>query len=121
MRSLHSGLLCLALLASACCEVGVSTHEIEQAAVDRARSQLGVGKDQPMEATVWIGEERDGQISYCGSVRAREKLNMRPQRFLAHVDPIEFVIFENAHDPDFRSQPGMFENWTAVCGDERAS
>jgi hypothetical protein len=111
--------LCVAAIAglSACGDEAVSTREIEQAAIERARQELRLPAGTALTATVWTGAERDGELTYCGSVGSGPGATpIQPQRFAAHGDPIEFFIFENAHDADPASQPGKFESWSAVCG-----
>ena len=111
--------LCLAGASSitACDSGGVSTREVERAAVEHARQRLGLGQEVPLKATVWIGREADGQMSYCGSVESESGATTRipPQQFAAHGEPLSFFIFGDAHQIVPLSQPGMFENWTALC------
>ncbi|MDQ3074221.1 MAG: hypothetical protein M3Q88_01220 [Pseudomonadota bacterium] len=111
--------LCLAGVSSiaACDTTELSTRDIERAAVERARERLGLGQDVPLKATVWVGREADGQISYCGSVEGESGATTRipPQQFAAHGEPLSFFIFGDAHRIVPESQPGMFENWTALC------
>lgn len=115
--------LCAAAVSlSACGDQAVSTRDIEQAAVERARQELSLPASTPLRATVWTGAERDGEMTYCGSVSSPSGgTAIPPQRFAAHGDPIEFFIFEDAHVPDLASQPGKFESWAATCGNTQAA
>ena len=101
----------------ACGSEGVSTQQVEKAAIERARQELSLREDVPLKATVWTGRESDDQLTYCGSVSSVDGASapIRPQQFAAHGDPLTFFIFGDAHQPDPRSQPGKFENWTALC------
>lgn len=74
-------------------------------------------------AAVWTGRERDGQITYCGSVSSKDgaSSSIRPQQFAAHGDPLAFFIFGDAHQTDPQTQPGKFENWSAVCSGAQAA
>lgn len=115
------GILALCLAGSwslaGCDDADVSTREVERAAVEKARQRLGLGRDAPLEATVWVGREADGKMSYCGSVQSEKGATapIPPQQFAAHGDPLKFFIFGDAHKFQPQSQPGMFENWTAIC------
>ncbi len=106
--------LCLAglLSSTACDRGGVSTREVERAAVEHARERLGLGRDVPLKATVWTGREADGELTYCGSVESAngDEASIAPQQFAAHGDPLNFFIFGEAHQLDPPAQPGMFEN-----------
>lgn len=109
---------CLAAATLASCGgEGVSTRDVERAAIDRARQELGLAQNVSLKATVWTGREADGELTYCGSVSSAEgaPAPIRPQQFAAHGDPLTFFIFGDAHQTDPRSQPGKFENWTALC------
>lgn len=101
----------------ACGSEGASIREVEKAAIERARQELSLRDDVPLKATVWTGREADGQLTYCGSVGSEDGASapIRPQQFAAHGDPLTFFIFGDAHQADSRSQPGKFENWTALC------
>ncbi len=117
--------LCLAglLSSTACDRDDVSTRDVERAAIEHARQQLGLGQNVPLNATVWVGREADGQMSYCGSVESESGATTRipPQQFAAHGEPLSFFIFGDAHRTVPESQPGMFENWTALCAGTQAA
>lgn len=120
----RSTILCLAAISLAACGGdGLTTREIEIAAIERARQELSIPANVPLKATVWTGRERDGQMSYCGSVSSEDGAAspIRPQQFAAHGDPLTFFIFGDAHQSDPRTQPGMFENWAAVCSGTQAA
>ena len=118
---MRTGLTILSLAScfslGACGSEGVSTREVEKAAIERARQELRLRDDVPLKATVWTGRESDGQLTYCGSVSSEDGASapIRPQQFAAHGDPLTFFIFGDAHQTDPRSEPGKFENWTALC------
>ena len=122
-RSLCCLLVAASAALSACGDEAVSTREIEQAAIERARQELRLPASTPLKATVWTGAERDGELSYCGFVSSQvgAATPIPPQQFAAHGDPVEFFIFERAHDVDVTSQPGKFESWTATCGNAQAA
>lgn len=108
---------------AACGGKGTTTQDIEVAAIQRARQELSLSADVPLMATVWTGRERDGQITYCGSVGSKHgaSSSIRTQQFAAHGDPLTFFIFGNAHQTDPQTQPGKFENWSAVCSGAQAA
>lgn len=107
-----------AIALAGCGNEGLSTREVEAAAIERTRQELKLSADVPLEATVWTGREADGKLTYCGSVSSQEgaAAPIRAQRFAAHGDPLTFFIFGDAHQADPRTQPGKFENWATLCG-----
>lgn len=123
MRTRLTILSLAAISLAACGGEGVTTRDIKAAAIERARQELRIPADVPLKATVWTGRERDGQITYCGSVSSEDGASspIRPQQFAAHGDPLTFFIFGDAHQADPRTQPDMFENWTAVCSGTQAA
>ena len=123
MRVSLLGICAAAGIIAGCGSDGVSTREVEQAAMERTRQELGLQNDVPLVATVWTGREADGQMTYCGSVSSQEGATnaIRPQQFAARGEPLNFFIFEDAHQRDARSQPGKFENWAALCADAQAA
>ena len=123
---MHRSFTVFAVTASLCgCESGgTSTREIEAAAVQRARQQLRLPASAPLEAKVWVGsEEFDDQPVLCGTVSGAgsSKGRVRPQRFAATGDPINWLVFEDAHAPIVRSQPDKFQEWGRLCSDGPAA
>lgn len=102
---------------AACDDGGVSTQDIQRAAIERAREELGLAGDVPLKATVWTGREADGQLTYCGSVSSQPGATpaIRTLRFAAHGEPLNFFIFGDA----YLGKPGVelekFGSWTALC------
>lgn len=94
----------------------MTTEEVRQAAIDRARQEFGVSGDAPVEASVWAGEQRGGETIVCGTVSGGDSAQFRPQRFAASSDPIRWLIFEDAHDAMVRPDPNKFPEWSALCG-----
>ncbi len=103
---------------SACEDGGTSTREMEAAAIDRARQELRLGAEVPLEAIVWAGaEDYDGKTVLCGTVSGKAgAASAPPQRFAATGDPIEWLVFTNAHSPMPPSQPDIFPEWQRICG-----
>ena len=105
------------LTLAACAGEGMSTEEVREAAIERARAELGVPADAPLEAEVWTGGEYDGDVVVCGTVSDRTSGSTAvPQRFAASTDPFEWLVFEGAHDPVVASQPDKFPEWATLCG-----
>lgn len=101
----------------AACSAAVSTQDVERAAMDRARQQLGLEAGTNLDAKVWTGKEHDGDLTYCGTVSSQEGAAraIPPQRFAASGDPLEFLVFEDAHAPMVTSQPDKFVSWEQLC------
>lgn len=113
-------IISVAALAASCDTGGVSSDEVRQAAIERARSEFGLGPQTPVSARVWVGREYDGEISICGTVSSAGG-QMRPKRFMASVEPFEWLIFEDAHDPMVTAQPPALPSWGRHCAPSAVS
>ena len=113
--------LVLSLGLAACGEDGMSSREMEQAAIDRARQELKLAADVPLEATVWTGKPVDGEVTYCGTVSSpkHSAVPVVPQRFAALSDPLRFELFEPAHEQIVQSRPDMFRSWAELCAGQQ--
>ena len=116
MRTITFSLTALLTLAG-CGGGGMTTEDVREAAIDRAREELGVAADTPLEATVWIGGEYEGDVVVCGTVsdRTAGASGSVPQRFAASTDPFRWLVFEGAHDPVVTTQPDKFPEWATLC------
>lgn len=110
----------VAALAAACDTGGVSSAEVREAAIERARSEFGLGPNAPVDAKVWVGREYDGDISICGTVSSAGA-RMTPKRFMASVEPFEWLIFEDAHDPMVTAHPPASPSWGSHCAPSAVS
>ena len=106
----------------ACDQAEVSTREMGRLAIDRARQELGLGADVPLQATVWTGKPYEDKITMCGTVSAAEGSStpVEPQRFAANGDPPQFLFFEPAHEEMVQSRPGMFQSFETLCAGTQA-
>jgi hypothetical protein len=106
-----------ALLLVGCNSADTSTKEVRRAAIEHARQQLKLPADAPLEARVWVGQPHEGELTVCGTVSGQSGSSaVTPQRFAAAIDPIEWLVFEPAHEPMVRSQPDKFLEWPQLCG-----
>lgn len=107
---------------AACGGDGASTREMQAAAVERTRAELGLSVQVPLEAKVWTGKTHDDELTYCGTVSSsREGVAVPPQRFVATADPIEFLVFENAHARMVQTGEDKFVSWAALCAGQQAA
>lgn len=99
------------------CDSGITTQEMQAAAIERARQELNLPAQAPLEAQVWAGSEWDGETVLCGTVSGQGGgTQVPPQRFAAtEDDPIRWLIFENAHSPIVTSKPNKFPEWSRIC------
>jgi hypothetical protein len=117
MRSIQVVLAAASLTTLAACDQsGTSTEDVKEAAAERAREQLGLPADAPLETSVWTGEPFAGELTVCGTVSSAGAQQIRPQRFIATTDPLRWQVFEDAHSPMIPSQPGKFPEWSQTCG-----
>jgi hypothetical protein len=108
--------LALVLPLAACGGGALSTKDMEQAAKEKARADLHLAADTPLEAKVWVGQPKDGQTVYCGTVSDTTSGTMvPPQRFAATPEPLRWLVFEPAHEPMIASQPDKYAAWGNLC------
>ena len=108
--------LAFALPLAACGGGALSTKDMEQAAKDKARQQLHLAADVPLEAKVWVGQPKDGHTVYCGTVSDTSSgTSVTPQRFAATPDPLRWLVFEPAHEPMLPAQPDKYAAWGNLC------
>lgn len=106
----------MGLLAFGCADGGTSTDEMKKAAIQQARERHKLADDVPLEASVWIGNESyNDQAVFCGTVSDRDADRMPPRRFAATGAPINWLVFEDAHDPLTTSRPDKFAEWKILC------
>ena len=105
------------LLLMACDSGGMTSDEIEQAAMDYARQELGIAADVPLEAEVWVAEGDRNDVIYCGTVSgAGGATQVRPQRFAATTErPIRWIVFEEAHNPLLDTGEDRVPDWVNLC------
>lgn len=102
---------------AACEDGGTSTSEMRAAAIEHARQELKLAANAPLEATVWVGaQQHEDQTVMCGTVSSSGGTVMKPKRFAATGDPINWLIFEDAHDAMVTAQPDKFPEWQRLCG-----
>lgn len=121
--SIAAALGAAATLGLAACEQGgTSTAEMKTAAIEHARQELGLAANVPLNATVWVGpEQHREQAVLCGTVSDETPgTRVPPKRFAATGDPIEWLIFEDAHDAMIPAQPDKFPEWGRLCGRGRS-
>lgn len=102
----------------ACDSAGTSTAEIKAAAEQRARQQLKLPADTALHSTVWVGHEQyEGATVLCGTVSGEgQGTSVKPQRFAAIGDPVQWLAFEDAHDPMIGTRSEKFPDWGRYCG-----
>lgn len=112
-----------AVVLASCEGGGTSTAEMEAAAIEHARQELGLAADVPLQSTVWAGQGEDREeVVLCGTVSdQRPGTTVPPKRFAATGDPIRWLVFEDAHDAMVTAQPNKFPEWERLCGNGQAS
>lgn len=117
MRSIQVVLTAASLATLAACDQGgTSTEDVKEAAAERAREQFGLPADAPLETRVWTGEPFNDDVTVCGTVSSVGAQQIRPQRFIATLEPFRWQVFKDAHSPMIPSQPGKFPEWSSTCG-----
>ncbi len=108
---------------AACDDGGTSTADMRAAAIEYTREELKLAPAVPLEAKVWVGPERhDDKIVLCGTVSdVTPNSRMPPKRFAATGDPINWLVFEDAHDAMVSAQPDKFPEWQELCGSRKPS
>ena len=102
----------------ACGDDGVSTAETEAAAKAYVRRNYDVSAETPLSVTVFVGRPRNGETVLCGEVSSAEPA-FRPKRFVAALDPLDWLVFEPAHAVSLPGQTDMFAEWISHCSGAR--
>ena len=108
----------IAALLAGCEQPGTSSDDVRTAAINKARNEFRIPDDADLNVVVWTGFEYDGAPSVCGTISSNSTA-MPPQRYLARLEPFEWLVFEDAHDRMIKSQPGKFPNWERYCAGSR--
>lgn len=92
---------------------------LKAAAEQRARQELKLPAGTQLESTVWVGNEQyEGATVLCGTVSGEGPgTSVRPHRFAATGDPVEWLAFEDAHDPMIATRAEKFPEWARYCGE----
>lgn len=110
----------LAGLLAACGGAGVTTDEVEAAAQERARSEMGLAASTELRTEVWTGGEWDGDLVVCGTVAGQgEQLASGSKRFAAKTEPLTFLIFEDLDNPIINTGGDEVPDWIALCGNRQ--
>lgn len=118
----HSLLPLLALALTSCGGEGASTTDVKQAAIEQVRTKFRLASTVRLEARTWTGREHDGEITMCGTVSGvGNSATTPPQRFAATLEPLEFLVLEDAHDQMVVSQPDKFAEWAPLCAETQAA
>ncbi len=117
----HILILCTVFLAACQEDRGISSAQLEAAAKDKVRSELGLRPDQALFSTVWVGKSRNGETVLCGRVAGSVDSNapITPRRFITSVEPPRWLLFEPVTNPSIPSQPGKFVEWSTACAGEK--
>lgn len=111
-------LLIGAALLAGCSDGGASTEDVRLAAIERVRSELKLPANAPLTAQVWTGAEYEGDPTACGTVSGG---GIGPQRFLASVEPLRFLVMEDAHKPMIVADQNKFPEWGRYCAGTQGS
>lgn len=109
----------LAALVLVACErdEGLSTADVQTAAKERVREQLGLGPGAVLFTETFVGRPVDGDVVVCGTVSGTRSdgVKVTPRRFIAAADPGRWVKFEPVTNSALPSQPRMFAEWYGTC------
>ena len=113
---LATPILTLSLLAG-CGGDGLSTVDVQTAAKERVRQQLGLSPEATLFTRTFVGKPVDGDLVLCGTVSGKraDGTPIVARRFIAATDPAQWVKFERVTKSSFNSQPQMFVEWAGTC------
>lgn len=112
---LLAGALTIAL--AACGNEGVSTADVQSAAKERVREQLGLTAESVLFTESFVGQPVDGDTVICGIVGGTraDGAQITPRRFIAATDPGRWVKFEPVTNSALPAQPDKFVEWYGTC------
>ena len=106
-----------ALLVGACDGGGMSTADVQEAAKDRVRSELGLTREAALFTETFVGEPLDGSTTLCGTISGKKADGtvITPRRFIAATDPARWVKFEPVTASTLSSHQNKFVEWVGTC------
>lgn len=106
-----------AVALSACDSGGLSTADVQEAAKERVRENLGLTADSALFTETFVGQPVGGDTVICGTVsgKAADGSVIVPRRFIAAADPGRWVKFEPVTNSALPSQPRKFVEWYGTC------
>lgn len=98
-------------------EGGMSTADVQSAAKERVRAELGLTTESVLFTETFVGQPVDGDITICGTVEGRtsDGRAVTARRFIAAADPARWVKFEPVTNSALPSQPRKFVEWYGTC------
>ena len=113
--------LAAAALLAGCGGNETSTAEVEEAAKEHVRQNLGLSKDAALFSDVFVGEPVDGETVICGTVSGTrtDGSPLEPRRFAVSAENNKWLLFESAAKQPLPSQPDKFVEWHTTCRGEK--
>lgn len=105
------------MLAACGDEGGLTTNDVQTAAKERVRDQLGLTPQSVLFTETFVGQPVDGDTVICGTVEGTtaDGQAVTPRRFIAAADPARWVKFEPVTNSALPSQPQKFVEWYGTC------
>lgn len=102
-------------------EGGLTTADVQSAAKERVREELGLTPQSVLFTETFVGQPIDDDVVICGTVEGKtaDGRTITPRRFIAAADPARWVKFEPVTNPAIPSQPQMFVEWPGTCEPRR--
>lgn len=109
--------LAAAMLAGCDSGGGLSTADVQTAAKERVREQLGLTQESTLFTETFVGQPVDGDTVICGTVggKTEDGATITPRRFIAATEPGRWVKFEPVTNSALPSQPRKFVEWYGTC------
>lgn len=110
--------LAAAMVLPSCGDGGSLTPaEVQEAAKERVRAELGLSKEAALFAETFVGEPLKNSATLCGTVSGRKADGtvVTPRRFIAATDPDHWVLFEPVTDSVLSSHQNKFVEWVGTC------
>ena len=106
-----------AVALAGCGGEGLSTADVQTAAKERVRDQLGLTEASALFTDTFVGQPLNGDTVICGTVEGTtaDGATITPRRFIAATDPARWVKFEPVTDAIIPSRPQKFIEWDDVC------
>lgn len=113
-------LIAALLLVPACGTESLSTAEAQNAAKERVRQSLELTEESALFTNTFIGEPVNGQTILCGTVEGRraDGTAITPHRFIAAVEPEQWLTFQPVDGNILPSRPDKFVEWHTTCAGE---
>ena len=105
------------IIASCGGDADLTPAEVQEAAQERVRAELGLSKEAALFTETFVGKPLRDSATLCGTVSGTKADGtvITPRRFIAATDPDRWVLFEPVTSSTLSSHQDKFVEWIGTC------